>query len=307
MRWLKHGLVWRTDGSCAWARSHATCPTPIELDDGTIRVYVQCRDAHNVGRIGFVDLDPGDPRKVIRESRVPVLDVGEPGAFDDNGVFPTSVVKLPDGRLYLYYVGFELCHHIRYRLLTGLAVSEDGGRTFLRERTVPVIERSAAEPHFRCGTFVRLQQGRYQMWYVAGGSWETLGGKALPVYDIRYGESADGVSWADEGKVVLAVDLRVEHGFGRPYVIERSDGYHMHYSIRKRDPARYRMGLATSPDGLAWCRRDEKLGIDVSDSPWEDDSVEFGAEIKAAGKTWLLYNGNDFGRDGFCIAERLDA
>ena len=151
MKWLKHGVVWKPSGSQWWARSHATCPTPIWLDGQTLRVYVQCRDEHNVGRVGYVDLDPQDPRKVIRYSEEPVLDVGAPGAFDDNGVFQTSVLRASDGRLLMYYVGFELCHHIRYRLLTGLAVSEDNGATFQRVQTTPVLERSPGEEHFRCG------------------------------------------------------------------------------------------------------------------------------------------------------------
>lgn len=305
MKWLKHGVIWRPDGSRGWARSHATAPTPIRLDDGTLRVYVQSRDADNVGRVGFVDLDPADPRRVIGEAQSPVLDVGEPGSFDDNGVFQTSVVPLADGRLAMYYVGFELCHHIRYRLLTGLAVSGDGGASFQRIKSVPILERSTEEPHFRCGAFVRREADRFRMWYIAGGSWETIDGKALPVYDIRYLESDDGVRWPDNGQVVLPIDSAVEHGFGRPYIVRRPDHDRMHYSIRKRTPARYRMGLATSEDGIVWKRRDGDLGIDVSSSGWEDDSVEYGAEIDAGGRTWLFYNGNDFGRTGICIAELL--
>jgi predicted GH43/DUF377 family glycosyl hydrolase len=306
MKWQRHGVVWRPDGSRAWARTHATCPTPVQLQDGTLRVFVQCRDENNVGRVGYVDLDPDDPRRVLRESNVPVLDIGKPGSFDDNGVFQTSVVAARDGRLWMYYVGFELCHHIRYRLLTGLAISEDGGKTFVRYSDVPVLERSTAEPHFRCGTFVREDQGRFRMWYVAGGSWEEIDGKAMPIYDIRYLESSDGVQWPDEGRVVLPVRQADEHGFGRPYVMQDDGGYRMHYSIRKRSPARYRMGYATSEDGLHWVRSDDELGIDVSHEGWDCDAVEYGAEFQSAGKTWLLYNGNDFGVTGFGLAERVE-
>jgi len=278
----------------------------VRLSDGAIRVFVQCRDENNVGRIGYVDLDPVDPSKVVGESREPALDVGSPGAFDDNGVFQTSIVTLPDGRLYLYYVGFELCHHIRYRLLTGLAISEDGGASFRRWGGVPILERSTVEPHFRCGTFVQRSSKGFRMWYVGGGSWEVIEDKSMPIYDIRYLESTDGIRWPEQGRVVLPVDIRVEHGFGRPYVLEGPSGYRMHYSIRKRNPARYRMGYATSHDGLHWQRRDDELGLDTSEAPWENDSVEYGAEFTCGGKTWLLYNGNDFGRDGFCIAERVE-
>lgn len=305
MKWLKHGVVWAPSGTQAWARSHATCPTPIRLDDGTLRVYLQCRDEHNVGRIGFVDLDPGDPRKVIRESREPVLDIGVPGSFDDNGVFPTSVVQLPDGRLYLYYVGFELCHRIRYRLLTGLAVSTDNGNSFQRVQATPVLERSPDEQFFRCGPWVEQDGGLFRMWYVAGSAWETIDGKQMPIYEIRYAESGDGINWPAQGQVVMPVALENEHGFGRPVVRRGPDGLHMFYSIRKRDPARYRLGYAQSGDGLAWQRRDDELGLDVTAGAWDGEAISYGIDIEAGGKTWLLYNGNDFGGTGFGIAERV--
>ncbi|MGK2953006.1 MAG: hypothetical protein ACSLEZ_11560 [Thiobacillus sp.] len=306
MRWRKHGLIWRPDGSKPWARTHATCPTPLVLDDGTLRVYLQSRDAQNVGRIGFVDLDPADPRKVLREAAAPVLDIGDPGAFDDNGVFQTSIVRQADGRLFMYYVGFELCHHIRYRLLTGLAISEDGGASFQRYSTVPILERSSAEPHIRGGPFVLRESERFRMWYVAGGSWEEIAGKSMPIYDIRYLESSDGIHWPDTGRVVLPVTGANEHGFGRPYVLHDGAGYRMHYSIRRRLPAAYRLGYAISPDGLAWDRRDDEIGIDVSAQGWDSESIDYGAEIQVGGKTWLLYNGNDFGGTGVGLAERLD-
>lgn len=305
MKWIKHGVIWAPDGISEWAKTHATCPTPVQLDDGTLRVYLQSRDANNVGRIGFIDLDPTDPTKIINVSKKPVLDIGEPGSFDDNGVFQTSVIKAPDGRLFMYYVGFELCHHIRYRLLTGLAISEDDGLTFQRYKSTPILERSSEEQHFRCGPFVVFEVNLFRMWYVAGSQWELIDGKSMPIYDIRYIESVDGLTWPDHGRVVLPVSLDQEHGFGRPYILQDSGGYRMHYSIRKRNPARYRLGYALSENGLDWIRKDGDLGVDVSTSAYESDAVAYGAEISVGGKVWFLYNGNDFGGDGLCIAERV--
>ena len=305
MKWLKHGVVWTPPGTQWWARSHATCPTPIWLDDRTLRVYVQCRDENNVGRIGFVDLDPADPRKVIRESREPVLDIGSPGSFDDSGVFQTSVLRVPDGRLYMYYVGFELLHRIRYRLLTGLAISTDNGNTFQRVQETPVLERSPGEMSIRGGPWVDHDGQRFRMWYVAGSEWEMIEGKQMPIYDIRYAESDDGLQWPAKGRVVLPVALDNEHGFGRPVVRQGPDGYRMFYSIRKRNPARYRMGYAESRDGLDWQRRDADMGLDVTEGAWDGEAISYCVDIEAGGKTWLLYNGNDFGVTGFGIAERL--
>ena len=306
MRWRKHGLVWGPDGSAAWARSHATCPTPLRLPDGRWRVFVQCRDAHNVGRIGWVDLDGDDPRRVLGWSREPVLDVGAPGHFDDNGVFPTTALALPDGSLRLYYVGFELCHHIRYRLLTGLAISHDQGQSFQRWRSTPLLERSPAEPHHRCGTWVLPEDGGYRMWYVAGGQWERLQGKDMPVYDIRHLHSADGLHWGEAGTPVLSIDPAHEHGLGRPVVLRQGSGYLMHLSVRQREPLQYRLGLARSGDGLHWQRDDAAVDLGLGPEDWDSQALCYGHPLEAGGRNWLLYNGNDFGAAGFALAERLD-
>ncbi|MBY0499336.1 MAG: hypothetical protein K2P74_06970 [Nitrosomonas sp.] len=303
MKWRKLGVVWQASGDLWWARKYATCPTPLWLKNGTLRIYIQCRDEYNVGRIGFVDIDPENPLRVLRVSESPVLDVGAPGSFDDNGVFQTSVVPTQDGRLFMYFVGFELCHRIRYRLLTGLAVSYDDGESFKKVKTTPILERSATEMHFRCGPFVSpAVGGGYRMWYVAGGEWEEIDGKTMPVYDIRYAESADGINWPEEGRVVLSVDREKEHGFGRPYVVQRDNFYQLFYGIRKKIPCAYRMGYAESSDGLHWVRKDAEMGLDVSDQGWDSDAIEYAAIVKAGNRTLCFYNGNDFGATGFGVA-----
>jgi predicted GH43/DUF377 family glycosyl hydrolase len=306
MKWQRHGVIWQPSGQRAWARSHATCPTPLTRLDGSLRVYLQCRDAAGVGRITWIDLDPNDPRRVVGEAGEPVLDIGAAGCFDDNGVFPTSVLRLPDGRVFLYYVGFELCHHIRYRLLTGLAVSDDDGQTFRRMSATPVLERSDAEPHFRCGTFVRREGNRFCMWYVAGGGWESIAGKSMPVYDLRCSESADGMHWPAQGERVMPLGA-AEHGFGRPWVWGGEGDYQMFYSVRRREPAQQRLGYARSPDGRRWQRLDHEIGMWPHAGQWDGDGQCYAAPIVAGGRHWLLYNGNDFGGTGLGLAERVDA
>lgn len=306
MLWKKLGVVWKPDGSLPWARAYATCPTPHVLPNGVIRIFVQCRDSGNVGRIGYVDVDPENPLKVIEASLRPVLDVGKPGCFDDNGVFQTSVVDAGNGHLLMYYVGFELCHRVRYRLLTGVAVSSDGGDSFSRLSSAPILERSDQETMFRCGPFVMREGGIYRMWYIAGSEWETLEGKEMPVYDLRYMESKDGLVWPTRGTEVLALDLQHEHGLGRPYVMAaQAGGYEMFYSVRKRQPLAYRLGYATSADGVSWVRRDAEMGLDVSESGWDSESVEYAAPLQIGGRRYCFYNGNDFGVTGFGVAELI--
>lgn len=307
MKWRKLGVIWQPSGDLWWAKKYATCPTPLWLKDGTLRIYLQCRDENNVGRIGYVDVDPKNPLHILQVSKHPVLDVGEKGAFDDNGVFQTSVIVAQNSQqLFMYFVGFELCHHIRYRLLTGLAISSDGGQTFKKIKKTPILERTTTEMHFRCGPFVLPKtEGGYRMWYVAGSEWEEIEGKFMPVYDIRYAESTDGVHWPEQGLVVLSVDREKEHGFGRPYIVQQHNYYQMFYSIRKKSPCAYRVGYAESSDGIHWQRKDTEVGLDVSSQGWDSDSIEYMAIVEVGKQTLCFYNGNDFGGTGFGVAELI--
>lgn len=302
MRWRKLGVVYRPDGSSDWAYSHAMIPTPTVLNERVLRIYLSFRDRDNVGRAGYVDVNRADPRQVVGVSARPVLDIGLPGTFDENGILPTCVLNIGQNTKYMYYVGFELGTKIRYRLLTGLAVSTDGGETFQRVRKTPILERSDEELYFRCGPHVIRDAAIFKMWYVAGSDWTLVSGKSMPVYVLKYLESEDGINWADCGILSLDISDPDEHGFGRPYVIKEGDQYRMHYSIRKRSVATYRLGYAESQDGIHWTRRDAELGLDVSPSGWDSEAVMYSAEIKVGDRTYLFYNGNNFGETGFGVA-----
>lgn len=303
MRWKKLGIVYRPDGSQPWAVTHAMVPTPLRLSQSVIRVFVTFCDQNGIGRPGYVDVSASDPTKVVDVSEAPLLDIGEPGTFDENGVLLCSVVDQGNGDWNMYYVGFELGTKIRYRLLTGLARSRNGGETFARVSRVPVLERSDRELYFRGGPCCFKERGRYRLWYVAGSEWIEVDGKPMPVYDIRYVESDDGIHWPSEGNVHIPITKSDEHGFGRPYVISKpGSGYRMFYSVRRKSLRAYRLGYAESLDGHAWTRMDEKLNLDVTPGSFDSDAIMYAAPIQIDDKLYVFYNGNDFGRDGFAVA-----
>lgn len=302
MRWAKLGLVGLPPGR-RWAHSHAMVPTPVRLDARTIRVYSTFLDATGIGRTGFVDLDAADPTRVLGVSSAPALDIGQPGCFDENGVVACSVLRLEDGSWRMYYVGFELGTRIRYRLLTGVAQSRDGGVTFTRLSRAPVLERSDQELYFRGGPFCLQQGGRFRLWYVAGSQWLSVDDKPMPVYDLRYAESNDGLHWPPVGRLVLPIDGPDEHGFGRPWVLPRADGgYRLFYSIRRKSLRAYRLGYAESEDGLHWERQDARLNLDVTPGGFDAQAIMYLAPIDVDGTLYAFYNGDDFGRAGFAVA-----
>ena len=303
--WEKLGVVHVPSGEWPWAVSHSTCPTPVWLKDGTLRVFLQHRDQHGIGRVGYVDLDPTNPRKILQVSSKPVLDIGEPGTFDENGVLATSIVATPGGELFMYYVGFELGTKIRYRLMTGLAISSDGGHTFRRYSRVPILERSDSELFFRGGPFCLHDRGRFRMWYVAGSAWQSIRGKEMPVYDIHYIESPDGLAWPTSGRKCLDYQSDREHGFGRPYVVKNETKLELYLSVRTLEEG-YQLAYAeSSDDGASWSRHDRKLGLERSVTGWDSETNEYAAVIRCEKEEYLFYNGNNFGETGFGVARRI--
>lgn len=302
MKWRKLGRVFVPDGSLSWARSHAMAPTPVLLPDGPLRVYVTCCDADMVGRVGWVDLDPEDPTRVVEIAREPALGTGAPGCFDDNGVCATAVLPVGNG-MRMYYFGYQLGTRVRYLLFAGAAQSRDGGRTFQRCSEVPILERRDGERFVRSGPFVLADPvAGFRMWYVSGDAFVEVDGKSVPHYGLRHITSPDGLSWPGAGTPVLTVTGGDEYGLGRPYVVRDGEGFRMWYSVRTRSRW-YRMGEATSPDGLRWTRGDGGLaGIDVSGDGWDSSIVCYSAVLTVAGRTYMFYNGNDYGRTGFGAA-----
>ena len=303
MKWKKLGRIYQPDGSRWWAKQSAMIPTPIVLNKSVVRVFITCCDEQGIGRVGYIDLNAYDPTKLVAIGEEPVLDIGQDGTFDENGALVCSVVPGNDGKLLMYYAGFELGTKIRYRLLTGLAYQIMGEQSFQRVQRTPVLERSDKELFFRGGPFVLNENNRFRIWYVAGSDWEQVGEALKPVYEIRYMESEDGIHWPDEGIPCIQLEKENEHGFGRPYVINDGELYRMFYSVRRRDVESYRLGYAESTDGLSWERKDYLMNLDVADSGWDSSMICYSAVINLHGNWYMFYNGNDFGRSGFGLAE----
>lgn len=301
MRWQKLGLVYVAHGEHAWMASHAFIPTSVLLDEERIRVFVAFLDRAQIGRLGYVDVAARDPVRVLQVSARPVLDIGVPGTFDDNGVTPVCLVA-HEGRLYLYYVGWQLGVRVRYYLFVGLAISDDGGESFRRHSQAPVLDRSDGELFVRTAAHVMHDEDKWKMWYIAGDSWIDVNGKQVPTYNMRYLEAADNFAWGKRGAVCLDLaDDGDEYGFGRPFVVKDGDLYKMWYSIRTVSKG-YRLGYAESTDGKKWVRKDDQVGIDVSEHGWDSQMTCFACVQKTKYGTYMFYNGNNYGATGFGAA-----
>lgn len=305
MRWSKQGLVYCPDGKSWWAKTHAAMPTPLLMKNGTIRVFFASRDENNVSRVGYVDVDQDNPGEILGFCEEPVLDIGTPGAFDDSGVLPTIAIDL-GSEVRLYYFAFQLGVKVRYLIFTGLAVSSDGGISFQRYSNVPIMDRTDEDLFVRTGTSIVIDDGLWKMWYVGGNEWVKAGEKSVPKYRIKYTESPDGIKWTDEGRLCIDLKDEDEFGLGRPFVIHKGTHYEMYFSYRARTSP-YRIGFAVSEDGLSWERRDDEAEIRPSERGWDEREVCFASVINSRGRTYMFYNGYNFGESGFGYAVLQDS
>ena len=258
-------------------------------------------DDDMIGRIGYVDVSAEDPTVVIKVSDKPVLDIGRPGMFDDNGVTPASLVD-HDGRLYLFYVGWQLGVKVRYYLFPGVAVSDDGGNTFSRVSEAPILDRVSGQEYMRTAPSVIKVGGVFIMWFVAGGEWIELEGKMVPKYNMYSMQSSHPVVWPKgPGYSCLDKHYDNEFGYGRPQVIAEDGIYKMFYSIRYRDIG-YRLGYAESSNAYMFARKDSMMNIDVSDSGWDSESLSFSSIVDYKDKRYMFYNGSHGGRTGVGVA-----
>jgi hypothetical protein len=282
-----------------WAQHSAITPTPVLRASGEIRVYAGLRDRDGVSRIGWVDVAPDDPTRVLRISSKPALDIGTPGCFDDNGVILGDVVD-DAGSLTLIYVGFQLVEKVKFLAFTGLARSQDHGDTFQRITQAPILDRADEGLCFRAIHSAIREGNRWRAWYGVGSEWRLLEGLPYPSYHIRHVEGADLSSLPDNGAECISSNS-IEYRIGRPRVYRMQDRYVMYYTAGTTHGS-YLAGLAESADGVHWERMDHKVGIGPSAEGWDSTALCYPALLEVAGRTYMFYNGNDMGKTGFGVA-----
>jgi len=289
-------LIVRPTGNLEWMVTHAMIPCAERTGEDLYRIYFSGRDRQNRSLIGYAEVDINESEKILYITEKPVLGLGVLGCFDDNGVTPSWLVDYKSMK-YLYYIGWNKGSTVRMHLIAGLAISRDGGKTFERLSKAPLLERTNIEPYSILTAPCVLVEGKlWRMWYVSGVEWVN---KDLPRYNIKYAESRDGINWDRKGVVCIDFKSKDENALARPCVMKENSIYKMWYSYKGES---YRIGYAESKDGIIWERKDDEAGIDVSESGWDSEMIEYPFVFEHKGRKYMLYNGNDYGKEGIGYA-----
>lgn len=304
MQWVKKGKIFTPNNIASWWKSHAMAPSAIQINALTLRIYLGCQDEQGISRIGYVDLDSENPSHIQSLCAQPVLDIGEPGTFDDNGLIPGHAYFY-NQKVYLYYTGFELGHKVRHFNFGGLAMSDDGIH-FTRASQAPILDRSDEGLHARSGQSIWVENGLFHSCYSAGTGWQPVGGKLRPFYDVYYQTSSNGIEFRKKGKHIIACDKSKEHALGRPQLTKLGKQYYVFSACRTLN-MRYCISCAVSDDLLTWRRIDDTPIIAHGENGEFDSEMVYYPSVVTTmkGKTFLFYCGNDFGKTGLGYAELL--
>ena len=298
MSWTKMGLIFEPQGQFGWVNTHAMLPVADRIQDDIYRIYFSGRDKKNRSLIGAIDIDITDPQKILSITAEPVLGLGGLGCFDDNGVSPTYIVNY-QGEKFLYYMGWNKGSTVRAAEVSGLAISEDDGKTFNRFSRAPILHRTNAEPYsILVISCILIEGGVWRMWYDSADVWLN---KDLPRYNIKYAESKDGINWNMTGKIAIDFKDPDETRVSRASVLKENGVYKMWFCYAMGTGG-YRMGYADSIDGISWARKDELAGISLSESGWDSEMVCYPFVFIHRGIKYLLYCGNSYGKTGFGYA-----
>ena len=268
-----------------------------------MRVYYSSRDDQGRSHIGAVDLAPDDDFRVINVEKEPVLSPGELGLFDDSGVAIGSIVQRADVEC-LYYMGWNLRVTVPWANSIGMATRSSAGEPFVRVGRVPVLDRSEEDPFTMSYPWVASAPDSMSMWYGTNKVWGATADQMQHV--IRRATSTDGRAWVRDPLPCLEFVHVGEYAISRPCIHRTADGIEMYYCYRSHvDPKTYRLGWAASHDGLTWVRSDDSIGLGPSPGEWDSEMVCYPCVFDWSGETWMLYNGDGYGRTGFGLARRV--
>ncbi|MDR1505336.1 MAG: hypothetical protein LBT43_23060 [Prevotella sp.] len=310
MNLIKKGYIFNTDGRYEWSSSHACGPTVNIVNDKVWRIYYSTRDGANHSRPSYLEVEAGNPEHILYVHNNFLFDLGKIGTFDDCGITISSICDVADKK-YMYYLGWTVRNTVSYHNSMGLAISDDGGKTFGKFSEGPLLQPTYKEPYCNGATYTLKDGDLFRLYYTSFEGWEVHNNHPEPVYNIKYAESMNGIDW-ERNQIVSVPFLEGKTGgIARPSVIkERNDFFRMWYTYRDAADYRtnkahsYRIGYAESSDGKTFFRMDDKAGVDISplETDWDGIMQTYPCVVKHNGLYWMFYNGNGFGKSGFGYA-----
>ena len=298
MKFIKKSKVFEQTKKNDWWYSHTMAPTAI-IWNNVIRVFVGAWDKNGISRITYIDFDIKNPNNILNvHDQFPILDIGNDGTFDENGVFPAHAV-VHNHKIFLFYTGFQKGQKIPHYNFGGLAISNDG-ENFERYSNSPILDRADEGLFVRAGQSFYYDIDSFKTVYSAGNTFVFVGGKQRPTYNIYFQELKSPTDLKKNGKEIISANHEIEHGLGRPQIIKINEYYYVFYTRRMLN-MKYFIGCSRSIDCEKWEKYDQIFSkVLHSVKGFDSEMIYFPSVVynPILDKYLLFYCGNGFGDKG---------
>ena len=308
LNWKKKSKIYVPDETISHFHTHATRPIPIKICNKVLRIYFTSRTQEDKPLPTFIDVDINNPENILHINHELLMDFGQLGTFDDSGITATCIIPHKTWH-WVYYVGWKIRrYNTTFEPSIGICKYTNDGKKFERLFEGPILAQDIHHPIFVAGPFVMQQNNIFKMWYCSGTDWILTANKPEPIYRIHYAESTDGINWQPHPKP--AIDYQY-HGevLSAPWVVYCNQQYHMWYSTRgiSKQNRFYKIGYASSSNGIDWVRQDHLVNIKCSATGWDSEMICYPAFIQHQQNIYMFYSGNDVGKGGIGYAITYNA
>jgi hypothetical protein len=300
--WKKTGLTYSSKlSNPQWGQTHALVPTPVVIDSRTVAIYSSFIDSEFRGRIGRVDVTiiEGIP-EVSKIYQEPILDLGKVGTFSQYGVgmgafWPNKV----GGDL--YYVAFDRPKEVKFRAFTGKAVFEQKSGVYRHESSEPKFG-----PEMGGTTIVGLHDilefdGLIHALISIGSGFEIINGKEFPQYQVHIASGPD-IDQLVINPTPIIEATKPTYRIGRPRIKRILGGFEVLVTAGTIHGS-YLPEAYYSSDLISWVRGPIDTFTKNSIDGFDDKHQCYLSRFELNDETWIVYNGNQMGIDGFGFAK----
>ena len=280
-------------------------PSVIKDGKGYVMYYGASKgdfsDTNNVNIFRVTSIDGIEWNR----NSVPVLKPGKKGNWDSVKVETPHVIKLTDGKYFMFYAGNNV-PDTEGGFQMGVAISDDGVKWEKYSKN-PILKLGSKGDFDELSIFepsVLFKDNEYYMWYAG------MSNKLQVSFGLA--KSKDGVNWEKKGKV-LEIDVerqnRKEAGIIEDNIIWNGKEFEMFYAILL-DEGKIVGPIwhAISSDGITW-KKDKKPILNFGAEGWTAQGLASPTVLIDDGKYRMWYVGTktDFKtyyEGGFGLAEK---
>lgn len=265
-------------------------PSVLPLGSRQFLVVVSVRDDENRSSAAWLRVSIGDHEvSVDAVSKVPLLEFGELGSFDECGVNITQIEGKPTD-LTARYHGWQLRRDGGW----WNAIGEARGsleKGLVRMSRAPTFDRSNDDP-FGTAYHFRFQNIDYYCSYERYGDPSTSRNYSYVVKQRSALPSTHSLPFLPHFS-----DCEAQ---SRPYLIEDGGVLRMWLSVKGE---KYRIRAAERNLKGIWVWSDDAWGLDPRGSDCEVDEVAYAAVFEDQGSLFMMFNGDGHGREGIGVAK----